>query len=112
MMARLTALLCLALLPASSFAGDAEFFESKVRPLLLAKCVGCHGPEKQRGKLRLDSRAGWQKGGESGPAVVPGKPDESLLVKAVRYLDKDFQMPPTKALTQQEVEVLVRWVKD
>src|SRR4051812_5379493 len=99
MVARLTALLCLALLPVPSFAGDAEFFESKVRPLLLAKCVSCHGPEKQRGKLRLDSRAGWEKGGESGPAVVPGKPDESLLIKAVRFQDKDLQMPPMKALT-------------
>ena len=107
------ALLSLLLLPAPSFAGpDGDFFESKVRPLLLARCVGCHGPEKSRGGLRLDSRAGWAAGGDSGPAVVPGKPDESLLIKAVRYLDKDLQMPPNKALTPQEVEVLTRWVKD
>ena len=88
------------------------FFENKVRPLLLARCVECHGDKKHKGGLRLDSRAGWAKGGESGPAIVPGKPDESLLIKAIRYLDKDLQMPPKKALTPQEVEILVDWVKD
>ncbi|MGL4554976.1 MAG: DUF1549 domain-containing protein, partial [Gemmataceae bacterium] len=109
---RLVALLLL-LWPAASPAGpEADFFESKVRPLLLAKCVGCHTAGKSRGGLRLDSRAGWAAGGDSGPAVVPGKPDESLLVQAVRYRDKDLQMPPDKALTPQEVEVLTRWVKD
>src|SRR6266542_1638951 len=82
------------------------FFESKVRPLLLAKCVECHGDKKAKGELRLDSRAGWAKGGESGPAIVPGKPDESLLIKAVRYQDKDLQMPPKKALSLEEVKIL------
>lgn len=110
---RLTALLPLLLLPTPSLAGPAsDFFESKVRPLLIAQCINCHGPEKARGGLRLDSRAGWAKGGDSGPAVVPGKPDDSLLIKAVKYLDKDLQMPPKKALSRDEVEVLVRWVRD
>ena len=87
------------------------FFESRVRPLLLAKCGECHGDKKAKGGLRLDSRAGWVTGGESGPAIVPGKPDESLLIKAVRYLDKDLQMPPKKALDAKEVEILVDWVR-
>ena len=113
MPARLIALLSLLLLPTVTFAGSAsDFFENKVRPLLLARCVGCHGPEKHKGGLRLDSRAGWATGGDSGPAIVPSKPDESLLIKAVRYLDKDLQMPPKKTLTSQEVEILTRWVKD
>src|SRR5262249_49066362 len=62
-----------------------DFFEKKVRPLLVENCQTCHGPRKQRGGLRLDSRAGVLTGGDSGPAIVPGKPDESLLIKAVHY---------------------------
>lgn len=87
------------------------FFEEKIRPLLIERCIECHGEKKQKGGLRLDSRAAWQAGGDSGVAMVPGKPDESLLIKAVRYADKDLQMPPKKALTDVEVAVLVEWVK-
>jgi len=87
------------------------YFESKVRPLLLAQCIECHGEKQQKGGLRLDSRAAWLKGGELGPAIVPGKPDESLLIKAVRYQDKDLKMPPKKALLPKEVEILVEWVR-
>src|SRR5688500_15043359 len=58
---------------------DLEFFESKIRPVLAEHCIGCHGAKKQKGGLRLDSRAAWAKGGDSGPAVVPGKADRSLL---------------------------------
>jgi hypothetical protein len=112
MPARVIALVLLLLLPPVAVGQPSEFFESKVRPLLLAKCVSCHGPEKHKGGLRLDSRAGWAKGGDSGPAIVPGKPDESLLIKAIRYLDKDLQMPPKEALTREEVAVLTRWVAD
>jgi cytochrome c553 len=113
MPARLMALVPLLLLPSIAFAEPArDHFENAVRPLLLARCIGCHGPEKHKGGLRLDSRAGWATGGDSGTAIVPGKPDESLLIKAVRYRDKDLQMPPRKALTPHEVEVLVRWVRD
>src|SRR5687767_2055055 len=62
-----------------------QFFETKVRPVLAANCFGCHGPKKQRGDLRLDSRAGMLEGGDTGPAIVPGKPGDSLLLKAVHY---------------------------
>src|SRR5690348_4835638 len=63
---------------------EAEFFESRVRPVLAESCFGCHGPKKQMSGLRLDSRDGLLKGGDNGPAVVPGDPEKSPLVKAVR----------------------------
>src|ERR1051325_10099444 len=66
-----------------------EFFETSIRPLLIENCHSCHGEKKQKGELRLDSRAAAMHGGELGPVIVPGKPDESLLIKAVRYLDAD-----------------------
>jgi mono/diheme cytochrome c family protein len=58
---------------AAAAAADMTHFEQRIRPLLLANCIDCHGPDKQKGGLRLDSRAGWQTGGDSGPAIVPGK---------------------------------------
>src|SRR5262245_24039468 len=89
--------------------GDLEFFEKKVRPLLVARCHECHGSNKQKGNLRLDSRAGVLKGGDTAPAVVPGKPEESLLVDAIRYGDT-YQMPPKSQLPAEEVATLVEWV--
>ena len=88
-----------------------EFFESRIRPLLTDTCQECHGARKQKGDLRLDSRAGWMKGGASGAVIVPGKPDDSLLISAVRYWDKDLQMPPKHALEPAEVNDLIEWVK-
>ncbi len=87
------------------------FFETKVRPLLVERCLECHGEKKQKGGLRLDSKSGWEKGGETGTAIVPGKAEESLLIKAVSYLDKDLQMPPKKQLAPEEVAVLKEWVR-
>lgn len=89
-----------------------DHFESKVRPILIQSCIKCHGPEKQKGGLRLDSKAGWQTGGENGPAIKPGKPEESLLIKAVRGADGTAQMPPNGKLTPAEIAALVQWVKD
>lgn len=94
---------------ATPSAADLEFFEKRVRPLLIARCHECHGAEKQKGSLRLDSQASIIHGGDTGPAVVPGKPDESLLVDAVRYGDT-YQMPPKGRLPEEEVAVLVEWV--
>jgi hypothetical protein len=90
---------------------DIEFFENKVRPLLVANCLKCHGDneEKLRGGLHLTSRAELIKGGDSGPAIVPGKPDESLLIASVRY--EDFEMPPKGKLKDGEIEILVQWIK-
>ncbi len=94
-------------------AGDDElFFESKVRPLLMKRCYECHSLEKKtKGGLALDSRAGWQHGGDNGPAIVPGDLTKSLVIKAVRYLDADFAMPPKSRLPADEVAILEEWVK-
>src|SRR5436305_12919574 len=75
----------------------ASFFEKEVRPLLVSSCQRCHGPKKQKGDLRLDSRAAVLKGGASGPAVVAGKPDQSLLVRAVRH-QGHIALPPSGQL--------------
>ena len=85
-----------------------QFFEQKVRPLLAENCYSCHGAKKQKGGLRLDSLEAILKGGESGPAVVPGKPEESLLVEAINY--EGLEMPPTGKLDPEKVAVLTRWV--
>jgi hypothetical protein len=90
--------------------GDAEFFEKEVRPLLVEKCLKCHGDNKPKGGLRLTSQAHILRGGDSGPAVVAGKPEESLLIRAVRHADKP-RMPPREKLTGRQIDVLARWVK-
>jgi hypothetical protein len=86
-----------------------RFFEEKVRPLLAENCFKCHGAEKQKGSLRLDSLATILAGGESGPAVVPGKPEESLLVEAINY--ESFEMPPSGKLNDNAIAVLSNWIK-
>jgi cytochrome c553 len=86
-----------------------EFFEKRVRPLLVAHCQKCHGAEEQKGGLRLDSRAAILAGGDSGPAVVPGKVNEGLLLDAVAYGDL-FQMPPSGKLPDADLETLRQWV--
>src|SRR5690348_13057341 len=77
---------------------DLEFFESKVRPILVEHCYECHGDKKQKGGLRLDSRPGWQAGGDTGAVVMPGNPAKSLLIEAIGYKNEDLQMPPKEAL--------------
>lgn len=87
-----------------------EFFERQVRPLLAEHCYSCHsvGASESRGGLQLDSRGGLLAGGESGPAVVPGDPEASLLIEAVRY--EGYQMPPESQLPADLIDVLERWV--
>jgi len=93
-------------------AADENFFETKVQPLLVERCYECHSHAKKiKGGLTLDSRSGWEKGGAGGPAVVPGAPEKSRLIAAVRYADKDLQMPPKHRLSAAEIAVLVEWVK-
>ena len=87
-----------------------EFFEKKVRPLLVAKCYECHSEKDVNGGLRLDSKQAVAKGGDTGAVVIPGKPDESLLIEAIRYENRDLQMPPKNRLTNEEVLILEKWV--
>ncbi|MDP7018971.1 MAG: PSD1 and planctomycete cytochrome C domain-containing protein [Pirellulaceae bacterium] len=93
-------------------AAGVEFFESQVRPLLARRCFACHSDKSDpiEGGLRLDSRPGWQAGGDSGAAIVPGKPAESRLLKAVLYQDPMLAMPPDNALPRREIEVLRKWI--
>jgi cytochrome c553 len=90
---------------------EISFFETSIRPLLAENCYSCHGKEKQKGELRLDSRAAVMRGGELGAVIVAGKPEESLLIKAVKYTDADLQMPPQKKLSEKQVADLAKWVK-
>ncbi len=89
-----------------------EFFERKIRPILVERCDECHSRQSKtlQGGLRLDSRAAIVKGGDTGPAVVPGKPDESLLIQAVGY-EGDVQMPPSGKLPADEIALLTEWVR-
>jgi len=90
--------------------GDRAFFESKVRPVLEKNCFLCHGGAKVRNNLKLTSRQSLLEGGDHGPAIVPGDPDRSLLIRAVRYTG-NFQMPPKGKLDDQHIADLVEWVK-
>jgi hypothetical protein len=91
-----------------------EFFENKIRPILVDDCYKCHSQQsaKVKGGLLLDTREGVLKGGDTGPAIKPGDPDQSLLIKAVRYSDPDLAMPPkNKKLSPEKIAALEAWVK-
>ena len=91
-----------------------QFFESKIRPVLAKNCYKCHSQSAERVKagLLLDTKEGVLKGGDNGPLIVPGDPEKSLLIKAVRYTDPDLQMPPKdKKLSDEDIANLVAWVK-
>src|SRR5688572_29442899 len=79
--------------PEKLSAAQSKFFESRIRPLLATACYKCHSAEDRaaKGGLTLDTRDGWAKGGKRGPAIVPGEPGKSLLLKAVRHEDPDLQ---------------------
>src|SRR3954470_7445432 len=96
--------------PAPQSAQSAEFFESNVRPVLASNCYDCH-TDQRMGGLRLDSRESLLRGGRSGPAVVPGDPDKSLLIQAVRQTSEKLKMPKGGRLQPQEIDALVEWVK-
>ena len=100
----------LALAPARAGDGMA-FFESKVLPLLQSRCYECHSHEKKiKGGLALDLKSGWQTGGDSGPAIVPGDMAKSHLITAVRYADPEMEMPPKGKLSASEIEIFEQWV--
>ncbi|HMO66085.1 MAG TPA: DUF1549 domain-containing protein, partial [Verrucomicrobiota bacterium] len=85
-------------------------FLGRVQPLLDSRCVSCHGPDKVKGGLRLDSREALLAGGDSGPALVPGQPSDSLILQAVMHAKPDLEMPPKEKLTAQDIAVLERWI--
>src|SRR5262249_46749005 len=91
---------------------ERAFFEQKIRPILARRCYSCHGPESKtfKGGLRLDAPSGWKKGGDSGePAIVPKKPNDSLLIKAVKH--DGLEMPPkSPKIPESEIADFVRWV--
>mgnify|MGYP001257572817 FL=1 len=88
-----------------------DFFESKIRPVLATHCFECHG-HKDKGGLKLDSREAILQGGDSGPAIVPGKPQNSLLMTAVQHADPDLEMPPRKKLSPEAIADLSQWIYD
>ena len=113
---RVGAFLCL--VSASTFAEPIpeheEFFEKRIRPLLVKHCYDCHGPDLAEGKLRLDTKSGWERGGERGPAIVPGDPSSSLLIRAVSQADDKLRMPPPDSgdkLSDAEIDELRTWIR-
>jgi cytochrome c553 len=103
--------LLLSLVTARAAAAPEEFFEKKIRPILAEHCFKCHGEEKQKGGLRLDSRAAILEGGDLGPALVAGDPEKSRLIEAVRYTNDELQMPPKQRLPAAAVADLAAWIK-
>ncbi|HEX3658276.1 MAG TPA: PSD1 and planctomycete cytochrome C domain-containing protein [Pirellulales bacterium] len=109
--------LLLVLPPAAAWAApsaaDVEFFERHVRPVLVDQCYKCHSSQakKLQAGLLADSRQGLLTGGDTGPALVPGKPDDSLIVQAVRYDDVALQMPPHGKLPPEQIAAIAKWVE-
>ena len=91
-------------------AKQTQFFEENIRPMLVQHCYACHGSEKQKNGLRVDSLEALLTGGDSGPAITLGNPDESLLIEAIEY--NGFEMPPSAALPQQIVDDIRHWISD
>jgi cytochrome c553 len=103
--------LAFVIVPRTASAADGNtFFEKKVRPVLVEKCISCHGEKKQAGELRVDSRKALLAGGDRGAAIVPGKPEESLLIRAVRH-NEELKMPQKTKLPQADIDALAEWVK-
>lgn len=92
-------------------ADQLRFFETSVRPVFVEHCQKCHGAEKQQAALRLDSGPAMMRGGDSGPVIVPGKPGESRLIRAIKQVDDDLKMPPNGKLTDRQIADVVRWVE-
>jgi mono/diheme cytochrome c family protein len=89
------------------------FFESQVRPILVKNCYACHSAKSApaQGGLLLDTKAGWQKGGASGTALVPGDPVNSTLIQSIQWVGPHKPMPPSGKLSQKDIDALVQWVK-
>ena len=99
--------LALMMAPASK---DVQFFEQRVAPILKRRCSGCHNAELKDGGISVFDRASLLKGGSRGPAVVPGDPERSVLVRAIRH-DSEPQMPPGPKMPAKEIKTLIEWVR-
>src|SRR6185503_18929902 len=113
-----TALLLLLSFPARSQDSAAErdgldLFEKRIRPVLVDKCYSCHsaGAEKIKGNLVVDTREGLLKGGDTGPSLLPGHPDKSLLIKALKWSEEEFKMPPKKRLSPEVIADFETWIR-
>lgn len=108
-------LLTISLMASSSYADEAEdkFFNEKILPVLKAQCFECHAKdaEEVKGGLRLDTRTALRAGGDTGVIIKPGEPEDSLLIKVLRYAEDDRQMPPRGKLDQEVIDAFVEWVK-
>jgi len=115
-MARLLPLAVLVIVvPIGAARGDdvrETFFELKVRPVLTTECLPCHGGEKTKSGLKLDSREALLKGGDRGPAIAAGDPERSLLIRAIGHSDEELKMPPKRRLPAEVVAAVAQWVKD
>jgi cytochrome c553 len=103
---------CAATVHAAPSPKEVAFFEKEIRPLLAEHCYQCHSSDAKniKGGLLLDSAVGWQRGGDTGEAILPGEPDNSLLIDAVRYAERDLQMPPKYKLEDDAIAALEKWV--
>jgi hypothetical protein len=99
--------------PVQADDADLKFFETRIRPVLSTHCFGCHSAkaEKLKANLFLDSREGILRGGDQGPAVVPGEPEKSRLLEAIRYTNEDLQMPPKSRLPESVVADVAAWIR-
>jgi Planctomycete cytochrome C len=107
-------LCCLAALSAvAAFPADRpeRFFDSRVAPILMKRCLGCHNEELKNGNVSFLDRDSLLKGGSRGPAIVPGNPGRSVLVDLLRH-DGEVQMPPGPKLPSKEIAILTRWIRD
>jgi hypothetical protein len=104
---------CLALTsayPADRPGRDQRFFDARVAPILTKRCIGCHNQQLKNGNISFRDRESLLKGGRRGPAIVPGKPESSLLVQSLHH-DGDLQMPPGPKLPAREIKILTDWIR-
>ncbi len=105
-------LILVLLAPARADETSETLFETKIRPVLANDCLPCHGGKKTESGLKVDSRASLLRGGDRGPAIEAGKPDQSLLVRAIRHADDDLKMPPKRRLPAEVATAFAQWIAE